>query len=418
MLIRTKTGEAYNLGSLEAQEMLGVGSFEIFDGSGCGLTSHQDPVKALGRIVDKETALKYPLSHPNAIMEGSRVQAINGYKAVYRAKWSGPAYQVRTAAGSRLTIGPNHPVLTARGWLRASLLCEGDQVVSRTGHGQVSVNSADVDLNQVESVVEDTFAAIHQIGTHTRVVAAPNYLHGDGEFCQGEVDVVSVADHSLPVVLDVQVIEQVGEDSFVSAAVRSGYRRSGGAESFGPGGVNLTTTGIVRRGDVGWVTGAWTDFDAELAEAFTDYTAGTTEHLSELLGCSTREVALDEIIEVRYVESWSGHAYDLETGSGVYWCDGILVHNCRRSFGARPDVKTAAHAEQASSHVTAEQIADNAAADRERARAQEARRYRRRSLTAPRPISRRAARRATAGESLSAARTGNVRVPTRRGSRR
>lgn len=156
MLIRTKTGEAYNLGSLEAQEVLGVGFFEIFDGSGCGLTSHQDPVKALGRIVDKDTALKYPLSHPN----------------------------------------------------------------------------------------------------------------------------------------------------------------------------------------------------------------------------------------------------------------------CRRSFGARPDVQTAAHAEQASSHVTAEQVADNTAADRERARAQEARRYRRRSFTAPRPVSRREARRATAGESLSAARTGNVRVPTRRGSRR
>lgn len=152
MLVRTKTGEAYNLGSLEAQEVLGVGFFEIFDGSSCGLTSHQDPVKALGRIVDKDTALRYPLSHPN----------------------------------------------------------------------------------------------------------------------------------------------------------------------------------------------------------------------------------------------------------------------CRRSFGARPDVKTKAHAEQASSHVTAEQIADNTAADRERARAQEARRYRRRSLSAPEPVSRRAARRAAAGESLSAARRGDSRVPTSR----
>lgn len=152
MLLRTKTGEAYNLGSLEAQEALGVTFWECFDGAGCGMTSHKDPVKALGRIVDKDTALKYPLSHPN----------------------------------------------------------------------------------------------------------------------------------------------------------------------------------------------------------------------------------------------------------------------CRRSWGARPDVATKAHAEQASSHVTASQIADNTAADQERARAQEARRFRRRSLMAPQPVSRRAVRRAPVGQSLTAARRGDVRVPTRR----
>lgn len=88
--------------------------------------------------------------------------------------------------------------------------------------------------------------------------------------------------------------------------------------------------------------------------------------------------------------------------------------NCRRSWGARPDVQTKAAAEQASSHVTAEQIADNRQADRDRARAQEARRYRRRRLAAPQPLSRRESRRAAPGESLAAARRGDVRVPTRR----
>lgn len=65
MLVRTKTAEAYNLGSLEAQEVLGIEFWECFDGPGCGLTSHQDPVKALGKVFDKETAVTYPVSHPN-----------------------------------------------------------------------------------------------------------------------------------------------------------------------------------------------------------------------------------------------------------------------------------------------------------------------------------------------------------------
>jgi hypothetical protein len=65
MLVRTKTAEAYNLGALEAQEALGIEFWECFDGPKCGLSKHSDPRRALGRIVDKQTALQYPLSHPN-----------------------------------------------------------------------------------------------------------------------------------------------------------------------------------------------------------------------------------------------------------------------------------------------------------------------------------------------------------------
>lgn len=65
MLVRTKTAEAYNLGSLEAQEVLGIEFWECFDGPSCGLTTHKDPVKALGKVFDKDTAVKYPTSHPN-----------------------------------------------------------------------------------------------------------------------------------------------------------------------------------------------------------------------------------------------------------------------------------------------------------------------------------------------------------------
>jgi hypothetical protein len=65
MLVRTKTAQAYNLGTLESQEALGIEFWECFDGANCGLTRHDDPVRALGRVVDKDTALRYPIAHPN-----------------------------------------------------------------------------------------------------------------------------------------------------------------------------------------------------------------------------------------------------------------------------------------------------------------------------------------------------------------
>lgn len=63
MLVRTKTAEAYNLGSLEAQESLGIDFWEVFDGAGCGWRFHKDK-QALGKIVTKEDAAKHPIAHP------------------------------------------------------------------------------------------------------------------------------------------------------------------------------------------------------------------------------------------------------------------------------------------------------------------------------------------------------------------
>lgn len=65
MLIRSKTANAYNAGTLNFAEQAGVSVFEIFDGADCGLTSHDDPQKANGLIIDGKTARDHTISHPN-----------------------------------------------------------------------------------------------------------------------------------------------------------------------------------------------------------------------------------------------------------------------------------------------------------------------------------------------------------------
>ena len=65
MVLRTKTAEAYQAGGLDQGEALGWDWWEIMDGPGCGLTSHDDLQKANGMIVDLETVRAHPLSHPN-----------------------------------------------------------------------------------------------------------------------------------------------------------------------------------------------------------------------------------------------------------------------------------------------------------------------------------------------------------------
>lgn len=64
MVVRTKTAETYQEAGLSQGDKLEIIYYEIFDGPGCGLSSHGDPLKADGLIVDAETAKKHVLSHP------------------------------------------------------------------------------------------------------------------------------------------------------------------------------------------------------------------------------------------------------------------------------------------------------------------------------------------------------------------
>lgn len=64
MAIRTKTAVAYNTATLNAGKLAGVQFYEVFDGPDCGLTRHDDPDTALGKIISYEESLTWPISHP------------------------------------------------------------------------------------------------------------------------------------------------------------------------------------------------------------------------------------------------------------------------------------------------------------------------------------------------------------------
>lgn len=63
MLARTKSAEAYNLGTIK-QSAQDCKWWEILDGPECGLVFHDDGDIADGKIVDEATAEKYLISHP------------------------------------------------------------------------------------------------------------------------------------------------------------------------------------------------------------------------------------------------------------------------------------------------------------------------------------------------------------------
>lgn len=67
MVVRTKTAEAFQRGGLAQGAALGIEWWELLDNPECGLDGHNDPTKANGQIVPRETAERFLISHPRCV---------------------------------------------------------------------------------------------------------------------------------------------------------------------------------------------------------------------------------------------------------------------------------------------------------------------------------------------------------------
>ena len=64
-IARTESAFATNEAAAQEYAAEGIDQVEVFDGADCGWTSHNDPLKANGRIVSVAESQRTPISHPN-----------------------------------------------------------------------------------------------------------------------------------------------------------------------------------------------------------------------------------------------------------------------------------------------------------------------------------------------------------------
>ena len=69
-----------------------------------------------------------PPYHPNCLLPGTRCITPGGIIAGNRAKYRGQAIEITFTNGARLSVTPNHLLLTSHGFAPAYLLCEGDDI--------------------------------------------------------------------------------------------------------------------------------------------------------------------------------------------------------------------------------------------------------------------------------------------------
>jgi hypothetical protein len=130
-----------------------------------------------------------PAETINCFLPGTLVSG--RFVAGLKARYAGPAREIKTAGGHRLSVTPNHPVMTSRGLVPAKDLRKGDALLGY--HGEPCFLSGvvgDADRENGPSPIEDVFEAL---STNGRVFEAATDadLHGDARFIDGEIQVVT-----------------------------------------------------------------------------------------------------------------------------------------------------------------------------------------------------------------------------------
>lgn len=274
----------------------------------------------------------------NCFPGSTRVQFANEVEKAYRRWYRGDLTTLITDTGKTLQGTPNHPVLTPRGWVAIDQLHEGEYVVEVADHRAQPV-VAEGDEDHIVPLIGEIFETLRKTGRSKSEVALRDQFHGDGG-TDGHVDVVFSA-RTLSFGWEASKLQSFDEHFFPQSAqlvfrrgstkqlvlrhlrAAASFVRSLG-EAFAPfdafaihpdavGGASASN--LAAGGD-----DPWNDhhpFDAVHARQFED------THPRLML-----PTKLARLIHVDR-SSFEGHVFNLQTGSGWYLAEGIIVHNCR-----------------------------------------------------------------------------------------
>ena len=118
--------------------------------------------------------------HPNCLVPGGAILA-EGVMAESRRRYSGEVITLETASGNKITVTPNHPILTTLGFVPACEIVEGQEVIEAAGEYGRLLGEAPNNINVPTRVDEKFHAFMKSVsGSTHRVKGSSVQFHGDG----------------------------------------------------------------------------------------------------------------------------------------------------------------------------------------------------------------------------------------------
>lgn len=295
---------------------------------------------------------------------GTSVLPAGALKKAFRAQYRGQMIVVTTATGKQLRGTPNHPILTARGFLPLGELKEGDQVFDASfDNGRVVIGDENVG---VPTDIAQVFDALNKPSLFdvSRISPTAVDFYGDGNGMDGEVDVVwadrhlrgdditgigkLLSDPPLGFVQDADSLVRFGLLDLLFRGKRETGLSTQDAASHLQGVIDGALGPSYHPGDQVWLNALIEQLDdplsvplnvyvtlaslkrrhdAVLLEQAGDGGARSVELDGESAGRFTFSVKADHV-RCLMSEFVSCHVYTLETGLGIYTAEGLIVKNC------------------------------------------------------------------------------------------
>ena len=266
----------------------------------------------------------------------------------YRRWYEGPLVHVVTGR-HELSGTPNHPVLTRRGWVALNELHEGDDLVSGVPVKD-RVVARQPDIDRAPAVFEELYESLASSGVRQWAAGRKVDFHGDG--CRSEVEIIrtqrelsferhaSLLDKKLQLFLELAAdLSRFGESLGAGLqTLRYGLQTSGPAAYgvMGSGG-ELTSpfwSELLMAKAHRFATRSYRD--TLLDKSSTKSALADAVLFGKGLDTFAGDVSFEKIVKVRRTD-FSGHVFNLETGSGWYTANGIIVSNCRPPDNRKPE---------------------------------------------------------------------------------
>jgi len=297
----------------------------------------------------------------------SLVVSLGAPLRVFRRSYQGDMAIIRTASGKELRATPNHPVLTARGWLPAhELKPVHDVLYAFSGEGLCVPCRKYVGAPPTFSEVADAALDPSRSNVFAKSTSAADF-HGDGAGTNGDISVATLHG-DLMRDIESRIFESAGDEvlgrlyagsvgldglgatlnhlglqpgswkmapelnsSFVQDAVHdcltSANRTANGiglhtaiehlddTASLDIGNAKLLTSGVMFHEPVPLEVGGHGRCSCSVVPC-------------QRCGALAVTVSTDQIRSVRVKTNYSGHVFNLQTETGSYLISGCLVHNC------------------------------------------------------------------------------------------
>lgn len=272
----------------------------------------------------------------NCFPAGTMVQGtfVGGTRAFY----SGRMIRIRTKQGLRVSVTPNHPILTSSGFLKAGMLHKGTNIVRNSA--SIKTSPVCVDEENPEAPIEEIFSSLSIAGRHRQVCGRYDF-HGDGLRINGEIDIVGPAGKLLAdlepspseceLILEGSLVSSSSETSpcpgllnrrriFLASPSLPGTRAlidySCSPKTFYPSPFHQLRIGSASR------------INASRYKVPPEGGTRDTFFLADLFKRFSSLISFDEVLEIGNYK-FSGHVYDLQSPFGWLFANSLAFSNCR-----------------------------------------------------------------------------------------